>query len=137
MLHFGQVFLFWRLINKNFLEWFLPIICKEHTLTKSTTTFSRSFPKLCFELRRECRQMPTTEHLVHQTDKNSHRRCSIKKAVLKNLSIFIGKQLCWSLFLIKLSFQTCNFIRKGLQHRCFPVAKLLRKSILKNASELL
>ena len=104
MLHFGQVFLFWRLINKNFLEWFLPIICKEHTLTKSTTTFSRSFPKLCFELRRECRQMPTTEHLVHQTDKNSHRRCSIKKAVLKNLSIFIGKQLCWSLFLIKLPF---------------------------------
>ena len=30
----------------------------------------------------------------------------------------------------------CNFIRKRPQHRCFPAAKFLRKSILKNASKL-
>ena len=30
--------------------------------------------------------------------RNSHWRCAIKKAVLKNLAIFIGKHLCWSLF---------------------------------------
>ena len=30
----------------------------------------------------------------------------------------------------------CNFIRKIIQHRCFPAAKFLRKFILKNASEL-
>ena len=29
-------------------------------------------------------------------------RCSIKRAVLKNFATFTGKQLCWSLFLIKL-----------------------------------
>ena len=33
---------------------------------------------------------------------------------LKNLAIFIGKHLCWRFFLI-------NFIKKRLQHRCFPV----------------
>ena len=34
--------------------------------------------------------------------KSSHQRFFMKKAVLKNLVIFTGKQLCWSLFLIKL-----------------------------------
>ena len=33
--------------------------------------------------------------------RSSHQRCSIEKA-LKNFEIFSGKQLCWSLFLIKL-----------------------------------
>ena len=36
----------------------------------------------------------------------SHRRCSIKKCVLKNFAIFIGKHLCQSLFL------SCHFIEK-------------------------
>ena len=31
---------------------------------------------------------------------SSHRRCSVKKAVLKNFTNFTGKPLCWSLFLI-------------------------------------
>ena len=33
--------------------------------------------------------------------RSSHRRCSVKKGVLKNLRNFTGKHLCWSLFLIK------------------------------------
>ena len=33
---------------------------------------------------------------------SSHRRCSIKKAVLKFFVILTGKHLCWSIFLIKL-----------------------------------
>ena len=32
--------------------------------------------------------------------------------------------------------KACNFIRKRLQYRCFPVAKFLRKFNFKNASEL-
>ena len=36
------------------------------------------------------------------TLKSIYRRCSIKKAVLKNFAKFIGKHLCWSLFLINL-----------------------------------
>ena len=32
----------------------------------------------------------------------SHRICSVKKGVLKTVANFTRKQLCWSLFLIKL-----------------------------------
>ena len=38
-----------------------------------------------------------------------------KTGVLKNFAMFPGKSLCWSLILI-----IC-FIKKILQHRCFPV----------------
>ena len=31
-----------------------------------------------------------------------HRRCSVKKGVLRNFTNFKGKHLCWSLFLVKL-----------------------------------
>ena len=34
--------------------------------------------------------------------KNSYWRCSLRKAALKNLTLFTEKHLCWSLFLIKL-----------------------------------
>ena len=34
--------------------------------------------------------------------KSTLRRCSVKKGVLKKFANFIGKHLCWSLFLIKL-----------------------------------
>ena len=36
-----------------------------------------------------------------------------KILVLKNFANFTGKHLCWSLFF--------NFIKKRLQHKCFPV----------------
>ena len=43
-----------------------------------------------------------------------------KKAVPKNFSIFAGKHLCWSLFLIKLQvFRYVTSIIKRIQHRCF------------------
>ena len=99
MFYFGQVFVFWRLVNKNMLGWFLLIMCKEDTLIKSTNLFSKNHPTLCFWLRRECRQMPNTEQLLYQIDKNSKRRCSVKEPILKNFSIFTGKHMSWSLFL--------------------------------------
>ena len=75
-------------------------------------------------------------------------KCFVKKDVLKNFANFTGKHLCWSLFWqnthwmwsvekVFLKFfqisqeNTCvgvslikfvkNFIKKRLQHRCFPV----------------
>ena len=39
--------------------------------------------------------------------------------VLKNFVIFIGKRLCWSLFLRRL--QACKFIEKRLQQWYFPL----------------
>ena len=45
--------------------------------------------------------------------RSSHRRCSVKKAVLKNVTNLTGQHLCWSLFLIKLSaLKACNFIQE-------------------------
>ena len=54
-----------------------------------------------------------------------------KKFVRKTFAIFTGKHICWSLFSIKLQ---ANFIKKRLQHRCFPmnIAKSLRTPFLKN-----
>ena len=60
------------------------------------------------------------------------KSCSIEKAVLKNFAIFTGKHLCWSLLLKECGLQkTCNFLKKILQHRRFPVniVKFLRTRI--------
>ena len=55
--------------------------------------------------------------LQHKTAnlKSRHWRCTIKKAALKNFSIFTGKQLHWRLFLIKFT------LLKKLQRWCFTV----------------
>ena len=47
------------------------------------------------------------------------KRLRFKIGVLKHFAIFTEKHLRWSLFLLK--SQACNFIKKKLQHRCFPV----------------
>ena len=59
---------------------------------------------------------------------SSQRRCSIKKAFLKDVAIFTEKHLCWSLFFNKV-VEASNFIKKKLQQKCFPmnVAKILKQ----------
>ena len=67
--------------------------------------------------------------------RSSHRRCSIKKAILKHFLIFTGKHLCRGLFFNKVAgHQVCNFIKKRLQHRDYLVniGKFMRRPILKN-----
>ena len=61
------------------------------------------------------------------SSRSSHRRCSVKKGVLRNFTKFTGKHLRQRLF-----FKACNFIKKD----CFPVnfAKFLRASFLHNTS---
>ena len=44
--------------------------------------------------------------------RSSHRRCSVRKGVLRNFAKFKGKYLCKSRFLIKLQVSACNFIKK-------------------------
>ena len=41
-------------------------------------------------------------YTVHCQKQPSEQRCSVKKDVLKHFVNFVGKHLCWSLFLIKL-----------------------------------
>ena len=53
--------------------------------------------------------------------RNSHRRCSIKKAVIKNFSKFTGKHLRLSLSFLKKLLQgsACNFINKEFLAQVF------------------
>ena len=63
-----------------------------------------------------------------------------KKAALKNFAIFTEKHLRWSLFLKKnAGLHFWNFIKKMLQHRCFPVniTKFLRTAALKKVCQRL
>ena len=97
-----------------------------------------------------CRQQPTNclsvfDHFVGLALKglkislfsligSSHRRCSIKRAVLK-FAIFTHGNTCVGVS----ETEACNFIKKRLQHRFFPVniTKFLRTPILKNMCERL
>ena len=49
--------------------------------------------------------------------RSSRSQIFFKIGALKNF----GKQLCWSLFLIKLQAKVFNLIKKKFQHKCFPV----------------
>ena len=70
---------------------------------------------------------------VITNNKSSYWRCSVKKGVLRNFVKFTGKHPCQSLFFNKVAGQACNFIKKRLWHRCFPVnfVKFLRKPFSK------
>ena len=41
--------------------------------------------------------------LMFVNSRSSHRRCSVKKCILKNFPKFTGKHLCWSLFFNKVA----------------------------------
>ena len=68
---------------------------------------------------------------LHCIVRNSHRRCCVKKGVLKNVVKFTRQHLCQSLFFDKLKMR--------LWQRCFPVnfTKFLRTHFLQNTSRWL
>ena len=53
-------------------------------------------------------------YCVVPVGKHSNNRSQMFYDALQNLAVFTGKPLCWRFFLI-------NFIKKRLQHSCFPV----------------
>ena len=44
--------------------------------------------------------------------RSSHRRCFVRKNVLRNFPKFTWKHLCQSLSLVKLKVSACNFIKR-------------------------
>ena len=84
--------------------------------------------------------------ILHESDKSFllhsftfSRRCFVKKIFLK-ISEYSQGTCVWVLRFNKISgHQTCVFIKKSIQHKCFleNVAKLLRASILKNICDQL
>ena len=72
-------------------------------------------------------------HLSNHRSRSSHRRCSVKELILK-ISQISQKNTCVEVFILwSCESKTYKFIKKRLQHRCFPVnfAKFLRTHILK------
>ena len=53
--------------------------------------------------------------------RSSHRRCSLRKGVLRNFAKFARKHLCHSPFFNKFRPQSATLMKKRLWHRCFPV----------------
>ena len=71
--------------------------------------------------------------------KSSYRRCYVNKCSQKFRKFHMKTSLLESLLNKVAGIQVCNFIKKRLQHRYFPVkfAKFLRTPILKNIWERL
>ena len=60
--------------------------------------------------------------------------------LIKKITLFTGKHLCWNLFFNKdARFQSCISIKKRFQHRCFlvKIATFLRRPGLRNICEQL
>ena len=71
-------------------------------------------------------------------NRSSHRRCSIKKVLLKIFAIFTKKHLCWSLFLIKLqAWRPATLFKTPTQVVFCEYCEILRTPILKNICEWL
>ena len=52
--------------------------------------------------------------------RSSHRRCSIKNAIIKHFVIFTEKHLCCGLFFNNVAgHQACNFIGKGTPRQIY------------------
>ena len=86
--------------------------------------------------RREIKEQAPQLTLLYRgrTVRSSHRRCCIRKLFLKILQYPQETPVLESIFKKVADLQTCNFIKKRPQHRCFPVniAKFLILPILKN-----
>ena len=94
----------------------------EKSLTRKTSVF--------------CSVGETTEispTAVFKTYRSSHRRCSVKKGVLKNFTEFVGKHLCPSLFLNKVAGSASNFIKKETLAQVFSCefCKIFENIVLK------
>ena len=64
----------------------------------------------------------------NQNYRSSHRRCSVKKAVLKNFIVLTVKQLRYSLFLVQCRFQHSCFLVNTANFKNSFFEKHLRKA---------
>ena len=77
----------------------------------------------------------TLENFQVFLHRSRHRRCSVKKDVLRNFAKFTGKHLRQSLFFKKIAaLRPATLLKKKLWQSCFPVnfAKFLRTPFLQN-----
>ena len=72
----------------------------------------------------------------HILDRSSHRRCSVRKDVLRNFAKFTGKHLCQGLFMS--GPKACNFIKKYTLAQVFSCEffEFLRTPFWQNTKQL-
>ena len=62
------------------------------------------------------------QYLNLQFSKETTRKCSVRKDVLRNFANLTRKHLCQNLFFNKVAgMSLTNLLKKKLWHRCFPV----------------
>ena len=96
-------------------------------------TFTRSLGRLGFYSVENV--IDEFKHYILLILRSSHRRCSVRKGVIRNFSKFTGKQLYQSLYFQKVAgLRPATLIKWRLWHRCFPVnfEKFLRTPFLQN-----
>ena len=97
-----------------------------------------------WNLRKIHRKTPVSEPLFNKVTsvRSSHRRCSVRKSVLRNFAKFTGKHQCQSLFLNKvaglkpatlLHFVFCrNKLYKNIEAEILRLGNVKTKKILQN-----
>ena len=63
----------------------------------------------------ECQKQKSICILKDLIDRSSHRRCSVRKGVLRNFAKFTGKHLCQSLFFYKVALYCTLMYRRNLK----------------------
>ena len=123
MFYFGQVFVCCIFINKNMLEWFQLIICKEQIYKPLQQKPSH----IVILIKKRRRADPNAAQLLYQTDKSSTRRCCTKKLLLK-ISQHSQESTC-----VGVSYSTYKETPTQM-FVCFqfPAANFLRTSMSKN-----
>ena len=96
---------------------------------RTISVFSRNHPALCFSLKRDGWQRPNNSYVIKLTKTAGgvlQRDCSQKYRNIYRKTLMLE-----SLFHKVTDLQTCDFIRKRLQHRCF-LLRNFSKTLLLN-----
>ena len=82
---------------------------KSKQKTKKTAKQNNSNIKIFQKMKKKNNSLSTSHVAIRNAPNQKHRRCSVKKGVLKNFTNFTRKHQCWSLFFNKVA-GACNFI---------------------------
>ena len=121
------------ILSDSFVFFFRPV----SSYSKQKLILSKS--RLKFKTLREITEINKKDKFCQQLSlhRSSHRRCSVKKSVIRNFAKFTRKHLCQSIFFnIVAGLRPATVLKERLWHRCFPMsfAKFLRTPFLQNTS---
>ena len=117
----------WRTPNKLSCNLLFRVVCSKNHVMKHLKIHNMHYTKLrfmknIFIMTSQNRPVISSEHKTrtcllgtvnNASVRSSHRSCSVKICVLKNVTNFTWKHLCWSLFLTKLpAFEPATLLKR-------------------------